>query len=260
MMQPLVSILIPCYNQAAYLEEAALSCLNQTYSNIELIIVNDGSPDNSLEVAQAIRDNYPSRNITVRDQNNCGLSQTRNNAVNIASGEFILPLDSDDSFEPKMVEACVDMLLADPGLGIAYSNCLYYGEKEYVPDWIKPWNPVGICTKNILCYASMYRRTLFDDIGGYRTDMIWGYEDWEFWVRSARYGWRGQLDTRPLFRHRLHGPTMYSNAFGRDAELKARMVAGNSECYNEKTRQTAMSILDGSMSPPPPGEFVLETA
>lgn len=260
MADPLVTLLIPCYNQARFLEEAAQSCLAQTYGNIELIIVNDGSPDDSLAVAETIRARNPERSITVIDQKNQGLAQTRNNAVAASSGEYILPLDSDDAFDPLMVETCVTMLEADPGLGIAYTNCLYFGTKEYVPDWIKPWDAKGVCMKNILCYASMYRRTLFDDIGGYRTDMIWGYEDWEFWVRAARHGWSGKLHEEPLFLHRLHGPTMYSDAYARDAELKARMVAGNRDSYNEKTQRTAAAILNGTTPPPPPGEFVLEAA
>ncbi len=253
---PRVSVIIPCYNQATLLGQAVDSCLAQTWESMEIIVVNDGSPDDTAAVAGRLAQEHAGR-VVVLDQPNQGLAAARNNAVAASRGEYILPLDADDMFEPDMVRACAGLLDARPDLGIAYTLCRYFGDVESVPTWVVSWDPGLLCVKDILCYASMYRRELFDAIGGYRTDMEWGYEDWEFWVRAARHGWTGELIERPLFLHRLHGRTMYTGALERDAELKARMVAGNEACYDEATRRTARNILDGRLAPPPPGEFAL---
>lgn len=105
-MQPLVSVIIPCYNKAAFLAEALDSVFMQSYSNWECIIINDGSLDNTQNIAKsyAIKDNR----FKYLCQDNQGVSIARNNGIKASSGIFILPLDADDTIEPTYIEKAVN--------------------------------------------------------------------------------------------------------------------------------------------------------
>lgn len=228
-----VSVVIPCYNYADYLPETVKSCVRQTLHDLEIIIVNDGSPDNTKAVALDLIRQFPERDIRLINQENQGLSASRNNAIQQCAGQYVLPLDADDLMEPEMAEACATLLDQNPDIGVAYTKCRYFGEVNKIPDWVRPYDFGLLCVKNILCYASMYRKEAWEDAGGYYEKMRWGYEDWEFWVRTGRLGWRGRLIDSPLFLHRIHGKTMYAGAFERDLELKARIILNNRACYSD---------------------------
>lgn len=232
---PKVSIIIPCYNYGNYLAEAVESCVDQTWVHTEIIIVNDGSTDNTKFVAQTLIDKYPEKTIKLIDQKNMGLPISRNNAVAMSTGDYILPLDADDIFEPQMCEQCVNLLETEPEVSIAYTACRYFGDVDKIADWIRPWDYRSLCKKDILCYASMYRRDLWERIGGYSPGMSGGYEDWEFWIRAGRNGFSGKLIPEPFFLHRIHGHTMYDRAFLRDIELKSKIVINNQACYSQET-------------------------
>ena len=95
-MKPLISILIPCYNGAKFLKFCLDSCLAQTYSNIEVIVINDGSTDNSLEILNEYKAKNPNFNLQIFSQANVGVSETRNRLVSYANGQYFLFLDADD--------------------------------------------------------------------------------------------------------------------------------------------------------------------
>ena len=100
---PCVSVIIPCYNYARYLEECIASIAEQTFKNYEIIIVNDGSTDNSLEVADKIKINNKSIKITIINQTNSGQPAiSRNNGIKKAKGKYILCLDADDKIKSNM--------------------------------------------------------------------------------------------------------------------------------------------------------------
>lgn len=100
-----VSVIVPVYNVEAYLEQCIHSILQQSYKNIELILVNDGSTDKSLEIIQKFQKNYSE--IVVVNQKNQGLSGARNSGINIAKGEYIIFVDSDDYIDKELVEDAV---------------------------------------------------------------------------------------------------------------------------------------------------------
>ena len=97
-----VSIIIPCYNYADYLTETVKSCVRQTLDDLEIIIINDGSPDNTEAVALDLISQFPERDIQLINQENQRLSASRNNAIRQCTGQYVLPLDADDLFEPEM--------------------------------------------------------------------------------------------------------------------------------------------------------------
>jgi len=112
---PLVSIIIPCYNQAHYLAESIESALNQDYPNIEVIVVDDGSTDNTREVAGQY-------NITYIHQENQGRSVARNHGISKSTGEFLIFLDSDDRLLPLAVQHGMDCIVHHQECGFAYGR------------------------------------------------------------------------------------------------------------------------------------------
>jgi glycosyltransferase involved in cell wall biosynthesis len=120
MITPKVSVLIPCYNGERYLGEAIDSCLAQTYPNVEVVVVNDGSQDNSAEIARSYGDL-----VVYIEQANRGLSGARNTAIQAATGEFVILCDSDDVLLPNCIELRVRPMIEDPSIALVAG---YYRE------------------------------------------------------------------------------------------------------------------------------------
>lgn len=118
--QPLVSVLMPLYNKAAFVAEAIESVLNQTYPNIEIIIVDDGSTDNSFEIAKR----YESAKIFLFKQENKGVSSARNTAFRHSKGDFIQYLDADDVLDPRKIEEQVKILRGSPDALTTAQQCI----------------------------------------------------------------------------------------------------------------------------------------
>lgn len=125
MSEPLVSIIIPFYNEEKQLKRALISSVNQTYKSVEIIVVNDGSTDNSLAIAKEFSDNYS--NLSLYSQSNLGLSVSRNFGMEKAKGKYISFLDSDDELEPNAIELLVDNIQKSNS---CISVCKFYLKKE----------------------------------------------------------------------------------------------------------------------------------
>ena len=178
-MSKKVSIIIPCYNNAEYVGEAIESALNQTYENTEIVIVNDGSTDNSSEVIKKYADKY--KNIMFFDnEKNNGVVYARNMAIEACRGEYILPLDADDIIDETYVEKAVDVLNNNPDISIVYCyGSEMFGEpKRNYPEY----NKLGIMYQNMIFVTAMYRKSDWEEVGGYSETMKEGYEDWDFWL------------------------------------------------------------------------------
>ena len=189
---PKVSIIIPCYNQAEFLPETLDSVLAQTYQDWECIIINDGSLDNTEEIAR----NYCSRDkrFVYIFQENQGVIAARNNAISHSLGEFILPLDGDDIIAPEYVKEAVRIIDRDSNVKIVYSKVEFFGDK-IGPLNLPEYSPSMLLRKNCFTNSSMYRREDFDRIGGYNPNMKDGLEDWDFWISILEKGGKTkQLD------------------------------------------------------------------
>ena len=127
MQQPLISVIVPCYNQSIYIDECLQSVLDQTYKNWECIIVNDGSPDNTEEVALRWVEK-DARFIYLKKENG-GLSSARNAGIEKAKGEWILPLDCDDKIDSQYLElAAIEI---KNGYDLIYFSLQLFGEENY---------------------------------------------------------------------------------------------------------------------------------
>jgi glycosyltransferase involved in cell wall biosynthesis len=174
-----VSVIIPCYNQAVYLPETLHSVLDQTYSDWECIIVDDGSPDHTSGVAQE----WTQKDVRFKylKKPNGGVSDARNAGIRNATGEYILPLDSDDKISKDYMREAVAVLDADPEVRLVYSRARFFGVVN------RKWRTADysykeIIMKNMIFCSAFYRKKDFDKTNGYNTSMITGWEDWDFWI------------------------------------------------------------------------------
>ncbi len=207
-----VSIIVPCYNQAHFLDEALQSVLNQTYTNWECIIVNDGSPDHTKNVAEkwCEKDNR----FKYLEKENGGLSSARNAGIEISEGEYILPLDADDLLHEKFLEILVPELKQNKNLAIVscYSK-FFFGSKNNIIHELKPKGTTyhALLYENILVATSLYRKSCWEAVGGYDESMKNGFEDWEFWVAITKIGWTFKIVEEFLFYYRKQKQSMLTD-------------------------------------------------
>ena len=208
-MSKLVSIVVPCYKQAHYLEESLKSVLDQRYSNWECIIVNDGSPDNTEEIAL----NWCSKDKRFRylKQDNKGLSSARNSGIKMSLGDYILPLDSDDIIDKSFLLKLVPVLENDDSLAIV--SCYSKFFKKDIKNIVYELKPKGSTIKNLLfenslIATSLYRKKCWEQVGGYDEQMKRGFEDWEFWITITKLGWKYKIVKDYLFYYRKSETSM----------------------------------------------------
>lgn len=175
--KPVVSVIVPCYNQAQYLDECLQSILDQTFDNWECIIVNDGSPDNTDEIVKKWL-NKDSRFNYIKKENG-GLSSARNTGIEIAKGEWILPLDSDDKIGNKYFELAQNEFHKD--YSVIYCQAEFFGAENSL--WnLKDYSYQKLLTGNMIFCSAFYKKDVWKKSGGYDTNLIYGREDWEFWI------------------------------------------------------------------------------
>lgn len=225
---PEVAIVIPCYRYAEMLPDAVASAVAQTWQNLRIVIVDDGSPDDTAEVAEQLIARYPERRIELLRQPNQGLAMARNNGIRATESPFVLPLDADDRIEPDTV-AVLLQALQDTGADVATPNGRTFGDEQQ-PLRTLPVTRRRLVANNCLVYASMYRRELFEKIGGYGPIKP-GYEDWDFWLSALERGAKFTHVAEELFCYRKHGTTMLSVADRHAMRLFATIAANHPSLY-----------------------------
>jgi hypothetical protein len=232
---PTVSVVIPCYEQAEYLPEAVASVVDQTFTDWELIIVDDGSPDETALVASGLIAKYPDNRIRVHRQANAGLASARNAGIGSTKGRYVLPLDADDRIDPRMLEATVGVLERDPTIAIAYTDLQQFGEGGELIRAAE-FDQSRLPEANHLSYCSLYRREVWEAVSGYNSNMLWGYEDWDFWVGAAEKGYRASRVPEPLFQYRVRPDSMYSTTLQHAVELRRQMRLNHPATYRTSRR------------------------
>lgn len=228
---PVVSVVIPCFGQAAFLPDAVESVIAQTLTDWEIIIVDDGSPDDAAAVASRLIAAHPGHRIRLIRQPNAGVATARNNAVEAALGRYILPLDADDMIAPTMLQKTVSILEARPEVAIAYTDLQQFGkgtERITASDL----DPLILPDANQLNYCSLYRREVWEAVGGYDADMVHGHEDWDFWLGAVERGYRAQRITEALFLYRIGPGVRFADATAHDRELRAVMRRNHPATYS----------------------------
>jgi glycosyltransferase involved in cell wall biosynthesis len=202
-----VSIVVTCFNYGAYVGEAIDSCLAQRTPPAEIIVVDDGSTDDSREVIQEYEQ---AGKIKAIYQKNQGVAAARNNGIKEATQEFIICLDADDKLDNRYVKTLLPVMQKDRSLGVAYAGLMLFHEQGqqrtgFPPEFhwesqALPHNPPSTC---VPC-AAMFRRDMWERVGGYQ--QVWAPgEDAEFWTRGLSAGFNAKRVTdEPLFLYRSH--------------------------------------------------------
>lgn len=211
MIKNRISVIIPCYNHEHFLTTAINSVLEQTHEDIEIIIVDDGStpPLNPL--------NYkPDWLIFIRQENK-GLPAARNAGIKAASGEWILPLDADDKIAPTFLEKA---LALTERAHIVSTGLQQFGARNgYSMPLVAPTHKDFLIKNRINC-CSLYRRSMWEKLGGYDEKMRDGYEDWDFWLRATNAGYVVRVIQELLFFYRKHNQrTLLNHAQANRAKI-----------------------------------------
>ena len=203
MNQPLISVIVPCYNQAQYMDECLQSVLDQTYHNWECIIVNDGSPDHTEEVALQWTEK-DTRFIYLKKENG-GLSSARNAGIEIAKGEWILPLDCDDKIGSQYLELASAQF--DKDYTIIYCEAEFFGDKE--GKWELPVTSIKeLAIQNTIFCSAFFKKLDWVLVGGYDENLKLGYEDWEFWINIAKKNFSVHKLDEVCFFYRIKNESM----------------------------------------------------
>jgi glycosyltransferase involved in cell wall biosynthesis len=192
---PLVSVVIPAYNAEAFITRTLHSVLSQSYKNLEVLVVDDGSQDRTVEIVQSLA-RRDERVILLR-QKNSGVAVARNLAIQNARGELIAPIDADDIWYPQNLEKQVQCLLqAEPSVGLSYAWSVDINEDDVLTGEFRASKIQGEVYKTLICHnflgnssASLIRRACFEKVGGYSVQLkeqnAQGCEDWELYLRIA---------------------------------------------------------------------------
>jgi len=186
---PEISVIITCYNYGRYLEQAVTSVLDQTFQATEIIIVDDGSMDNTPIVGQRLHD--PWKAIHYVRQRNGGASSAANAGLSIAKGRFCTVLDGDDWMAPRRLERMYELQLANPH-SVVYDDIVYHGrngarQRKVMPEYVFD----ELLDRNCMHKGIMFPRIAWLETGGYSNRMDNGREDWEFNINLGLHGYCG---------------------------------------------------------------------
>ena len=226
MNRPLISVVIPCYNQGKYLEETIKSVLASSFRPLEIILVNDGSTDNSLEIAKKLETNHSV--IQVIDQPNGGVAKARNTGIAHAKGKYILPLDGDDLISDNYIQEAIEILDSNSKVKVVYCQAVKFNEETQKPWKLKPFSINQLAKDNMIFVASLFRKSDAEAIGGFSEDMKMGREDWEFWIKMLKNG--GEVVQLPFvgFFYRLT-PTSKRKKTGTNQKKRERIAYLNAK-------------------------------
>ena len=182
----LISVIVPCYNQGIYLKETIQSALASTYRPLEIIIINDGSTDDSLELARVLEAQHPE--VQVLNQANAGVTKARNMGIAKAQGEYILPLDGDDLISATYIEKGIAVLSMRPEVKVVYCQAEKFSDSGRKPWKLKPFSLQQLAKDNMIFVSALFRKADALEVGGFSEDMQLGREDWEFWIKLLKNG------------------------------------------------------------------------
>ena len=252
--KPLVSILIAAYNHERYIEETIRSLINQTYQNLELIIIDDGSLDGTYQKMLALKPECGKRFVRVdfSTQQNCGGSETGNRLIKKAEGEFIYSIASDDVAKPQAIEKLVDFMASHDDYVLAVGDDEFIDADSRVVGWDKNHRCVDIKEATYKTFGNYLRKVhkdidfLSDEFGAYRTLIPNNYvpngyvtrvsaqkkkephsadvmDDWWANLQLAKFGKMKYID-EVLFSYRIHGDNTFTKTDKmREMALKTRL-------------------------------------
>ncbi len=226
--RPLVSIVLPTYNRADRLDAAIGSCLAQTYENLELIVVDDGSTDGTSNVV----DSFSDPRLRYVRLTHVGLPKALNAGFAAARGEYLTWTSDDNTYMPGAIETMVNVLDHERDVGVVCCGCRRVDDAGNVigPRYLKP--PEMLYEGNCVGACFLYRAELARRIGGYRPELALA-EDYDYWLRLARVGRIRRLN-RLLYRYCEHSGALYERRYGRVLKQTVAALRRNATCAGER--------------------------
>ncbi len=218
---PLVSVIVTCYNYGAYLNQV-LTCLeSQSWRNFEIILIDDGStdPETIAEIDKLKK--FQSPRLKILQQINQGVVAARNNAIAQARGKYIFPLDADDTIDKLFLEKCLLLLENSPEHFFVYSWTNSTGAEDFI--WkTRDSSPDLLLEENRMGFA-VFRKTAFNQVGGYNPVMAGGFEDWELCVNLVVHGYVGRVIREPLYNYCVKPGARNFHALKKFKDLKIKI-------------------------------------
>lgn len=271
---PLVTVIVPCYNHEKFIRESILSVLNQEYRRIELIVIDDGSNDQSINIILKLKEEL---DFTFISQENKGVSNVLNKGLAMAKGEYIAFLASDDYWLPNKVFSQIAFFRNHPEFKMVFSNAYIVDNKSKIigqfqnsfsiPFPVVSFKDIALGKKTVPALTVMVHKEVFLSIGGFDENLM--IEDWDMWLRIAdRYHIGGVNDVLACYRKhnsnisliRLEDMTktrfrilgkwqnkinqrLY-NKISRNLEILAMSELGNNPLLKEYIRPTFQKMLN----------------
>ena len=197
---PMVSVVMPCYNDGRYIQESVASVKAQTYPDVELIIIDDGSDDS--DTIAALDALAKEANVQVLHAAHVGPSAARNTAIRKARGKYILPLDADDTIDPTYIEKAVKRLESHKDTGVVYCEADLFGAQS--GKWDLPaYSFESMLFDNIVFVTALFHKADWEKVGGFNENMKAGMEDYDFWLSILGEGKKIEQIPEVLFHYRI---------------------------------------------------------
>lgn len=237
----LVSVIMPCYNDGQYMEEAVRSVKEQTYPQWELIIIDDGSDDE--ETIQIINGMKAER-IKILHTDRLRPAGARNYGIQHADGRYILPLDADDRIDQTYIEKAVNIMESDDRIGVVYCESDMFGAKTGKWDLPK-YSFQTMLLDNIVFVTALFYREDWEKVGGFNRNMAAGMEDYDFWLGILELGKEIYQIPEILFHYRIK-PASRTTGFQADyMQMQAvyRQIYDNHKVFYEKHQEEYAKML-----------------
>ncbi len=232
-----ISIIIPIYNMEAYLAQTLESVLAISYPNLEVVLVDDGSTDNSANIAQQYTAQHA--HFHFFQQANQGVAAARNYAIAQASGPYIFPLDSDNLIHEGFLQEAEAVLSARPEVKVVCGSDIFFDERQG-PWRMPPFDIKLLARKNILDNSALFRKADFLKTIGYDSSLPWN-EDWGFWITMLKTGGEVVRLDRTAISYRIRSNSRRSAQRGK----KRQMI----RLLNKRDPEFFLQHLNGPLRP-----------
>lgn len=238
-----VSVIMPCRNDGNYIIEAIESVQNQTYKNIEIVIIDDGSDEqNTVSILQ----NLTSSQVKIIRTDGIGPAAARNEGIKVSSGKYILPLDSDDKIEASYIEKAVRILEQNTHIGVVYCYAVLFGLKS--GRWELPnYSFDKMLLDNIVFVTALFHKREWERVGGFNIEMKHGMEDYDFWISILDLGFEIYQIPEVLFHYRIK-PVSRTTEFMTNVqvvrETYEQIYANHPNFYQKHSVQYAAVLRD----------------
>lgn len=226
-----VSIVIPCFNNYDTIIDTFNSVLNQSFRNYEIIIINDGSDEETSQILRSLK--Y--ENLLLIEQKNSGVVNARNIGIKASRSEFVLTLDADDTLEPSFLDEAMKVMENDSLIGVVTSNYKIF-DKNGLLGMVNldgKTELIDFLEKNRIPSNALYRKVCWEQVKGYDNLFDEGYEDWDFWLSVSANGWKFKILDKHLIQVQVREESRNRNAMLMDFKLKKILYNKHKKLYVE---------------------------